>query len=291
MMPEIAAGKDSRWAGLAGATAVTAYTALFLVAESEKAVLALLLGAAAAGFAARRLGLFSRLGASFRAHERFFQGVAVVGVLLLTGIFHEDHFILFLMATVLLYLVATLGLNIQLGYAGVLNFAGASFFGVGCYTAAVLTKATATPHLLVLLAGGAAAAVIGSLLILPVLRTSGHYAALVTIAFALLFKTFLEVNDTLGGPQGLRLDGMRLLGWTFNDNVDLGGLEISFYVSYVLLALLLAALAFALTRRLERSWVGLNMDAVRLDETAAACFCLDIARWKITAFTLGNFLA
>jgi len=291
MTPVNGVEKGSRWVGLMGAAAVTAYAALFLVAESEKAVLALLLGAAAAGFAARRLGLFGRLGASFRTHERFFQGVAVAGVLALTGIFHEDHFILFLLATVLLYLVATLGLNIQLGYAGVLNFAGASFFGVGCYTAAVLTKTTATPHLLVLLAAGLAAALIGSLLILPVLRTSGHYAALVTIAFALLFKTFLEVNDTLGGPQGLRLDGMRLLGWTFNDNVEFGGLEVSFYVSYVLLALLLAAIAFSLTRRLERSWVGLNMDAIRLDETAAACFGLDIARWKITAFTLGNFLA
>ena len=43
-------------------------------------------------------------------------------------------------------------------------------------------------------------------------------------------------------------------------------------------------------RRLERSWIGLNLDAMRLDETAAACFGLDIARWKITAFTLGNFL-
>jgi ABC-type branched-subunit amino acid transport system permease subunit len=43
-------------------------------------------------------------------------------------------------------------------------------------------------------------------------------------------------------------------------------------------------------RRLERSWIGLNLDAVRLDETAAACFGLNIARWKITAFTIGNFL-
>src|SRR5205085_1598587 len=109
--------------------------------------------------------------------------------------------------------VATLGLNIQFGYAGVLNFAGASFFGIGAYTSAVFNAHTAVPHLLVLLIGGLIAALIGSLLLLPVLRTRGHYAALVTIAFAL-----------------------------------------------------------------------------RLDETAASCFGLDVARWKITAFTLGNFL-
>ena len=92
---------------------------------------------------------------------------------------------------------------------GVLNFAGASFFGIGAYTSAVLNAHTGVPHLLVLLIGGLLAALIGSLLLLPVLRTRGHYAALVTIAFALLLKTFLEVNDVLGGPQGMQVKGMK----------------------------------------------------------------------------------
>jgi ABC-type branched-subunit amino acid transport system permease subunit len=146
------------------------------------------------------------------------------------------------------------------------------------------------PHLLVLLAGGLIAALIGSLLLLPVLRTRGHYAALVTIAFALLLKTFLEVNDVLGGPQGLQVKGMRLFGWSFNDNLSIGRIDLSFYLSYFVVSLLLLIAAFVLVRRLERSWIGLNLDALRLDETAASCFGLDIARWKITAFTLGNFL-
>ena len=140
--------------------------------------------------------------------------------------FHEDHFVLLLICTVLLYTVATLGLNIQFGYAGVLNFAGASFFGIGAYTAAVLNQHTAVPHLLVLLIGGVMAALIGSLLLLPVLRTRGHYAAVVTIAFALLLKTFLEVNDILGGPQGLQVRSMKVLGWSFNDNFEIGGISV-----------------------------------------------------------------
>ena len=139
---------------------------------------------------------------------------------------------LLLVVTVLLYTVATLGLNIQFGYAGVLNFAGASFFGIGAYTSAVLNAHTAVPHLLVLLIGGLLAALIGSLLLLPVLRTRGHYAALVTIAFALLLKTFLEVNDVLGGPQGMQVKGMSIFGWSFNDNVEIGKIELSFYLNY-----------------------------------------------------------
>jgi len=61
-----------------------------------------------------------------------------------------DAFVLFLVGTVLVYVLTCLGLNIQFGFVGVLNFSGVSFFGVGCYTAAVLTKNRAVPHLLVI---------------------------------------------------------------------------------------------------------------------------------------------
>src|SRR5690606_26747556 len=95
----------------------------------------------------------------------------------------------------------------------------------------------------------------------------------------------------LGGPQGMKLPGMEILGWKLNDSIAFGDTEVSFYANYVLLALVMAAVAFTLVRRLERSWIGLALDAVRLDETACAVFGIDVARWKITAFTLGNFLA
>jgi ABC-type branched-subunit amino acid transport system permease subunit len=84
--------------------------------------------------------------------------------------------------------------------------------------------------------------------------------------------------------------GMRIFGWSFNDNIEFGGITLSFYMNYFVLSALLLAAAFIVVRRLERSWIGLNLDAVRLDETAASCFGLDISRWKITAFTTGNFL-
>src|SRR5205807_9379165 len=128
--------------------------------------------------------------------------LAAAAVLAVSLALREDDFALLLLTRVLIVIVACLGLNVQFGYAGVVNFAGASFFGVGGYTAAVLARATGLPHLLVLLAGGATAALAGTVLLLPILRTRGHYAALITIAFALLFRTFLEVNDALGGPQG-----------------------------------------------------------------------------------------
>ena len=279
----------SVWPGLLAVVAATAFLIAFLDVERPAIVIALLAGGIVAVVAAAWSGAGAAVGGSFVVHEDRLGLCAILGLVALAVVFHENHFVLLLVTTVLLYSVACLGLNIQFGYAGVMNFAGASFFGIGAYTSAVLNT-TAVPHLLVLLIGGLLAALIGSVLLLPVLRTRGHYAALVTIAFALLFKTFLEVNDVLGGPQGMQVKGMHIFGWSFNDNIEFGGVTLSFYMNYFVLSALLLAAAFIVVRRLERSWIGLNLDAVRLDETAASCFGLDIARWKITAFPTGNFL-
>src|SRR3954471_305418 len=278
------------WPGLIALVAATLYLIALLAAENQALIIALLAAGIAAVIAAAWLRLLSHAGRSFEDHEDVLGGFAILAAFAVAVFFHDDHFVLLLVCTVLLYTVATLGLNIQFGYAGVLNFAGSSFFGIGAYTSAVFNAYTGVPHLLVLPIGGLLAALIGSLLLLPVLRTRGHYAAVVTIAFALLFKTFLEVNDVLGGPQGMQVKGMTIFGWPFNDNIEIGGVTFSFYLNYFAVAIPLLVGAFVIVRRLERSWIGLNLDALRLDETAASCFGLNIVRWKITAFLIGNFL-
>ncbi len=269
---------------------VTAYVISILGAEKQNTILILFGAGAAAVLLASLFKLLKPIGVSFAAHETAFNWLAILAMLLIAGVFREEHFVLLLMVTLMLYAVAALGLTIQFGYAGVVNFAGASFFGIGAYTSAILTIHTQLPHLAILLFGGVTSALAGAVLLPPILRTRGHYAAVVTIAFALLFKSFIEVNDVLGGPQGLHLPSMELLGWSFNDNITVGGLDISFYMNYFLLSLALLIFAFGLVQRLERSWIGLNLDAIRLDETAASCFGLGIARWKAVAFLLGNML-
>lgn len=278
------------WPSLAALSVATGYIIALLAVEEQSLIIGLLTLAVVVVIGANYLGLFDAVNRSFTDNENTFSLCTVLAAFVIAAYFYDDHFVLLLCITVILYVVATLGLNIQFGYSGILNFAGASFFGIGAYTSAVLNAHTAVPHLLVVLLGGVFAALIGSLLLLPVLRTRGHYAALVTIAFALLFKTFLEVNDVLGGPQGLQVKGMELLGWSFNDNIPIGSIELSFFMSYFVVSMVLLVLAFILVRRLERSWIGLNLDAMRLDEVAASCFGLNLARWKIVSFTLGNLL-
>jgi ABC-type branched-subunit amino acid transport system permease subunit len=282
-------GRPALWPAVAALSLLTVYLIALLTSEDQAMIIFLIAAGIVGALVGSWFRLFQGVGRAFFEHEDRMGLFVVIAALAIAAWFHEDHFVLLLIITVLLTTVATLGLNVQFGYAGVLNFAGASFFGIGAYTSAVLNS-TALPHLPVLLIGGLLAALVGSVLLLPVLRTRGHYAALITIAFALLFKTFLEVNDVLGGPQGMQVRGITLFGWSLNDNVEIGGITLSFYIGYYLLSLALLVAAFVLVRRLERSWIGLNLDALRLDEIAAGCFGLDVMRWKITAFLIGNFL-
>jgi ABC-type branched-subunit amino acid transport system permease subunit len=268
------------------------FVGLFLHLEAQWEIGVLALGLVAALYVSGRTGFTALIESSALARPRIALGSVLVAALGVLAALYDSHFALLMLGTVALYVTACLGLTLQFGYAGVVNFAGAAFFGIGAYTSAVLAGHTAIPHLLVLLAGGLLAALIGSVLVLPMLRTRGHYAALITIAFGILFRTFLEVNDTLGGPQGLKVPGFELGNWSFNDPIPLGGeREASFYLNYAAAAVLLAAAAFVAVKRIERSWIGLSLDAVRIDETAASSFGIDVARWKIMAFMGGNFLA
>lgn len=272
------------------ALAVSAYLICLLKAEAQVSIAAAIAGGVAAVALLKIAGVLDPVLECVHRAGRLWAGLMLAMAVFLVLFFHDDHYVLFLLGTVFIYSTAVLGINVQLGYTGLINFAGASFFGVGGYTAALLMTDTGLTPVLAILAGGISASLVGCILLLPVLRTSGNYAALVTMAFALLFKVFLEVCPWFGGPQGVPVDPFSLFGFSFAEEPKLFGMECSFYLSYDFLAIVLLVAVFAFTTLLERSWLGLSLDAVREDETASACFGISIARWKIWAFTVGNFI-
>lgn len=261
---------------------------LMMHAESQAQVLALLAGFLIVFALADGTAFGRELSAICSDFSGFANATACVCALALVAVFHGEHYTLLMLATVALFATACIGLNLQMAFAGIANFAGAAFFVIGSYTAAALTAYGALPHLLVLAMGGVVTGALGVILLLPVLRTRGHYAALVTIAFGLLLRTLLEVNDTFGGPQGMKIKGFSLFGLDFNRVSSIGPWDVSFYLPYAILAIGLFAVAFTLVRRIEYSWIGIALDTVRSDETAASVFGLSIARWKVVAFLIGN---
>jgi ABC-type branched-subunit amino acid transport system permease subunit len=272
------------------AFAAAALTTLVLI-ENQKILGLALAGIAAICFAAARFGGVTAAETAASENPWLLRGLILIAALAVLFVLRDDNFGLLMVATVLIYATVCIGLTIQMGYAGLTNFAAAAFVGTGGYTAAMLGQKGGLPDPLVLISGGLIAVLIGSLLILPVLRTRGHYAALTTLAFGVMFNVFLDANELLGGPQGLKIPDINLFGWDFSSDLHILGFTFSFYVNYVILTGVLTALAMILAGLLDKSWIGVWLDVVRLDETAASVFGLKIGYWKILAFTLGNFLA
>jgi len=272
------------------AFAAAALTTLVLI-ENQKILGLALAAIAAICLAAARFGGVNAMEAAASENPWLLRSLILIASLAVLFVLRDDNFGLLMVATVLIYATVCIGLTIQMGYAGLTNFAAAAFVGTGGYTAAMLGQKGGLPDALVLLCGGLVAVFIGSLLILPVLRTRGHYAALTTLAFGVMFNVFLDANELLGGPQGLKIPGINLFGWDFSSDIHFAGITFSFYVNYVVLTGILTALAMILAGLLDKSWIGVWLDVVRLDETAASVFGLKIGTWKILAFTIGNFLA
>jgi ABC-type branched-subunit amino acid transport system permease subunit len=275
--------------------AAIAFVALALTTlvsiESQQMLGLTLAGIAAIWFAAARFGGIRAIETAGSENPWLLRGLILLAAIAVLVVLRDDNFGLLMIATVLIYATVCIGLTIQMGYAGLTNFGAAAFVGAGGYTAAMLGQKGGLPDALVLPAGGLVAVVIGSLLILPVLRTRGHYAALTTLAFGVMFNVFLDANDFFGGPQGLKIPGINMFGWDFSNDLHIAGITLSFYANYVILTGILTAAAMLLAGLLDRSWIGIWLDVIRLDETAASVFGLRIGSRKILAFTLGNFLA
>ncbi|MFW8607833.1 MULTISPECIES: branched-chain amino acid ABC transporter permease [Rhizobium] len=275
---------------LAALIAATGALSAIIVITEETLFIAAFLFIIAGAWLAHRAGLF--VAAEFAAKEKpnFLRAGLLVSAIVLLFALREDIFGLLMLATVLIYVLACFGLTIQMGFAGLTNFGAAAFMGAGGYTVAMLGRFGEVPGLISLICAGAVSVVIGFVLLAPVLRTRGHYAALTTLAFSVMFTVYVDASDVLGGPQGIKVPGLVLFGWDFSQDILLGGYTFNSFTNYVILTGGLVGLSGLLLGLMNRSWIGVWLDVVRLDETAASIFGLRVWYWKLFAFTLGNFL-
>lgn len=189
--------------------------------------------------------------------------------------------------TVLIYLLLAIGLNMVVGYAGLLDLGFVAFYAIGAYSYAILASGQFGIHLpfgLILIIGGALAGVAGVLLGIPVLRLRGDYLAIVTLGFGEIVR--LLMNNLVwitNGPQGIsRIDQPLLFGFALKTPRD-----------FFLLLLPLVLVALTLAWRLECSILGLGWAAIREDQDAARGIGINTTLVKLLAFglsaTLGGF--
>jgi branched-chain amino acid transport system permease protein len=198
-------------------------------------------------------------------------------------------------AFVLLYIMLALGLNIVVGYAGLLDLGYVAFFAVGAYVYALLASPHFGIHLpfwMLLPASAVLACVFGVLLGAPTLRLRGDYLAIVTLGFGEIIRIFLNnlnapVNIT-NGPQGVNLvDAIHIGGFSLAQAHTVFGLSLPSVYNYYYLFLVLTLAVIFVSMRLEDSRIGRAWAAIREDEVAAAAMGINTRNVKLLAFAMG----
>jgi branched-chain amino acid transport system permease protein len=208
----------------------------------------------------------------------------------------------------LLYVLLALGLNIVVGYAGLLDLGYVAFFAIGAYMYGLLNSPHLTdtfpmiaamfpagmhaPIWIVIPAAAVIAGVLGVLLGAPTLRLRGDYLAIVTLGFGEIIRVFLNnldhpVNIT-NGPKGLnQIDAISFFGLNLGKKITIGSFEVASVSLYYYLFLTLVVVSVVISHRLQLSRVGRAWMAIREDEIAAKAMGINTRNLKLLAFGMG----
>ncbi|WP_118179538.1 ABC transporter permease subunit [Paraburkholderia phosphatilytica] len=208
----------------------------------------------------------------------------------------------------MLYVMLALGLNVVVGFAGLLDLGYIAFYAVGAYTAALLTSphlsttfawigamfpgGLHTPYWIVIPIAMALAAGAGVLLGAPTLRLRGDYLAIVTLGFGEIVRIFMNNLDRplniTNGPQGITgIDPITVAGFNLSQTHNLLGFQFTTVYMYYYVFVLCALLVIWVCTRLQHSRIGRAWAAIREDEIAAKAMGINTRNVKLLAFAMG----
>jgi len=195
----------------------------------------------------------------------------------------------------ILFVLLSLGLNIVVGFAGLLDLGYIAFYGVGAYVYALLASPHFGLHLpwwTILPIGAAVACLFGVMLGAPTLKLRGDYLAIVTLGFGEIIRIFLnnlsEPFNLTNGPKGIAtIDSIKVMGLDFANTTQLGDLAVSGTIKYYYFLLAVLVVVIVVNLRLQDSRIGRAWEAIREDEMAARAMGINTTRMKLLAFAMG----
>ncbi|CAM5363756.1 branched-chain amino acid transport system permease protein [Aquamicrobium terrae] len=183
--------------------------------------------------------------------------------------------------TALLYIVLCLGLNIVVGYAGLLDLGYAAFFAVGAYTTGILTAEFGFNFWLTIPVAMLAACIAGVIIGTPTLRLRSDYLAIVTLGFGEIVRIIARNLEITGGASGLvGIERPAIFGFKLVQVQH-------FYYAFLVLALIAVFVCLSV----ERSRIGRAWFYVRYDEDAAAGIGINRVWIKLQAYMMGAVIA
>ena len=195
----------------------------------------------------------------------------------------------------ILFVLLSLGLNIVVGFAGLLDLGYIAFYAVGAYVYALLASPHFGLHLpfwVILPIGALVACIFGVLLGAPTLKLRGDYLAIVTLGFGEIVRIFMnnlsEPINITNGPKGLAtIDSIKIFGVDFGNNTRIGDFVLSGTIKYYFFLLVIMLIVIVINRRLLNSRIGRAWEAIREDEMAARAMGINTTRIKLLAFAMG----
>jgi len=208
--------------------------------------------------------------------------ILTVAISLFLPLFIKNLYWLGVLNVILIYSILCLGLNLILGFTGLLSFGHAAFYGIGAYVTAILLTQYHFPFLPCLVLSGLASLCIGFLLGMSTARVRGDYFCVVTLVFGEIFRLVMQGWISFsGGAMGIvGIPIPQIFSWRIISEKDFYYLGlILFWFTYITLSLLV------------RSKFGRAFTAIREDELSASTMGINTVMYKILAFSIGSFYA
>jgi branched-chain amino acid transport system permease protein len=210
-----------------------------------------------------------------------FWGTAALflAAILLTTQLITNEYPFFAGYVILQFIVLSVAWSILGGYAGYVNFGTSAFFGVGVYTAVLLSQAVSAPLLVQIAAAALTGALLGFAIGLLTLRMQGIFFSIATIAVTIVIETTVTNWRSLGGAAGIQLQRPPVMA-PFHSYVQM----------LVFVQALLVVVAVAIARYIQNSWIGRGLQALKDDELAAECTGVPTLRLKMVACVISGAL-
>ena len=182
--------------------------------------------------------------------------------------------------TILQYIVLATAWNILGGYCGYVNFGSAAFFALGAYSSVFLHKFHPLPVPVLIVIGAVVSGIVGFGMGYLTLRLRGAFFAIATLAMAVVLQTLVVNWEYVGGSRGAYI--------IRPETIQIAGLQINYIEYLFVLMLILAVIALATARTIERSQLGFGFATIRDDELAAEASGVPTLRLKLIATTLSG---
>lgn len=225
---------------------------------------------------------------SQRGFMRGLGGLCVVLIAILPFL-DASRYTISIATSALIYVMLCMGLNVVVGYAGLLDLGYIAFFAVGAYVSGIFTTVLGFPMWLALPATILACILAGIVIGAPTLRLRSDYLAIVTLGFGEIIRITANNLEVTGGPSGIHgIPTWEFFGWSFADGFTIGGIEFpERVVFYYFVALVVIVVGVIGAGRLGKGKLGRAWKAVRDDEDAAEAMGINTYVAKISAYIIG----